>query len=130
MDEGLENTANEALRAIIDNATLAKEFIPAELPDVVQQLLHWEAVISGIHCAIGTCFLLIPVVLVCWQYKNRVKHMEWLENEPGWDTGFYFANLANVFPIVIGMIWWDFTWLKIWMAPKVYLLEYAASLVK
>lgn len=26
--------------------------------------------------------------------------------------------------------WFNFDWLKIWLAPKLYLIEYAASLVK
>lgn len=35
-----------------------------------------------------------------------------------------------LYSVIAFVILSDLTWLKIWLAPKLYLLEYAASLIK
>ncbi len=125
--EQLENTANEALRAIIDNAAAAKEFILAELPEVVQQLLMWKAAESIVECLIGITGIVIPLLFVRWQFKNRVKHLKVLS---GGGEPIYALNTLLLLPAGIGFSVINLVWLQIWIAPKVYLLEYAASLIK
>ena len=48
-------------------------------------------------------------------------------------SGYFKANIVAYFFIIlifiIGVVT-NMTWLKIWLAPKLYLIEYAASLVK
>ena len=63
--EKLENTANEALRLIIDNAAAAKDFVLAELPDVVKQLLMWKMAEALMYIIIfGILFLSLVALTV------------------------------------------------------------------
>jgi hypothetical protein len=43
---------------------------------------------------------------------------------------FTYALGALYLPIILGICGWGFTWLQILIAPKLYLIEYAASLTK
>jgi len=129
MNTELDQTANEALRALIDNAASAKEFILAELPEVVQQLLIWKTAESIAYCVLSIAFALIPILAVSWQWKNREEHLE-SDIVAHSDGLIYMLNLFLIVPVVIAGAKWNLVWLQIWLAPKVYLLEYAADLVK
>ena len=124
MDEELENTANEALRLIIDNAASAKEFILSELPDVVQQILAWKAVESIAYCVFGAIILMvIPAILYPqWRLRKEILHS-------GCEI-FTIFNLFLLIPLACGIKTMNLDWLQIWIAPKVYLIEYASELIK
>jgi len=98
--EQLENTANEALRAIIDNAAAAKEFILAELPEVVQQLLMLRYIAKENSD---------DNVAIPWGFSSV---------------------FITIFGLMVPLMSINMDWLQIYIAPKVYLLEYATSLVK
>ena len=121
---------NEALATLINQATTGIDasmgFLQAEIPDVIVQLLMWHVVKSGIFCVAG---------LVIFYFLARASHKYgiFIKDEIKKDIDGVFlllpyglAHLLYLFPLV----WINFTWLQIWIAPKVWLLEYAASLVK
>jgi len=127
MEEELQKTANEALKGIIEGVASAKEFILAELPEVVQQLLMWKAAESLIVFVI--CF---SILLAAW--VNLAFLIRYLRKEdfaesiaiPWAIVSLFLTILGTAIPLDII----NLDWLQIWIAPKVYLLEYAASLVK
>jgi len=129
MNSELDQTANEALRALIDNAASAKEFILAELPEVVQQLLMWKTAESIAYCILSLCMAVSVSVAIRWQWKNREAHFKSTVVTAS-DGAVYMVNLFLAAPIIAAVVHWNLTWLQIWIAPKVYLLEYAADLVK
>ena len=129
MEKELENTANEALRAIIDNAAAAKDFILAELPEVVQQLLMWKMAHSIVMCLFSVSGFLISFLIIRWQLVNSKTHLE-SQIVRDSEGAVYMANVFLILPLAVGFACWNLTWLKIWIAPKVYLLEYAAALVR
>jgi len=130
MNTELDQTANEALRALIDNAASTKEFILAELPEVVQQLLMWKTAESIADCVIALAFVGVPLFIVRWQWVNGEEHIKHsIVKET--DGAIYLVNAVLILPLLIGTLkYCNLTWLQIWLAPKVYLLEYAADLVK
>jgi len=128
MKEELENTANEALRAIIDNAAAAKDFILAELPEVVQQLLMWKMIESILSMVVSILCCLIAVGVNVWQFKVVKKHWERITSESA--EPFLMFNVLQLFWILPICLLFSMTWLKILIAPKVYLLEYATHLVR
>lgn len=144
MDEQLQ----QALADIIQRATTgidsAAAFLSAELPDVVYQLLMWYSVKSALLCVLGILFIL-PVTLLLAS--------KWEKGEPtqrGYDgrqmyhpTTMYDVNgmlsdlawvclCASTVAAVIGVIIisHNMDWLQILIAPKIWLIEYAAHLVK
>lgn len=112
-------------------------FLSQEIPDVVHQLLMWQLIQSLIYtvgAAIGTA---ICIGLWIWVFKICLKiHRK--EKE----SNYLYDGFVHWFPFNIGTILYAFiycifiysyfnlTWLQIWIAPKVYLIEYATKLIK
>ena len=44
--------------------------------------------------------------------------------------GYFFALMVLFFVALPGLCSINFEWLKIWLAPKVWLIEYASNLIK
>lgn len=112
---------NEALTKLIEKALsgidAAGDFMAGEVPEVINQLLVWHAVESFIHMIFGLILIFAPIIF-------SVKYWKKIEDacaEP-------FLTLI-IFPAIIGSVVFDMDWLKILIAPKIYLLEYAAKIV-
>lgn len=144
----MKDKLQEALVDVIESATEGVKdgvsFLSAELPDVISQLLMWEMTASLIRMLIG---LLIFAALIATAIKiapkcgrgDKAGHKyRWRRYEPTLthdDSG--EVSLTAILMIVptalilmVSVMLMNLTWLKIWIAPKVYLIEYAATLVK
>lgn len=128
MNKRIEQTLQSALIDLIETATTAKDFIIAETPDVVNQLLIWEATKSGLSMTFSILF--IVVFFIAWKKIIQIeKGIE--ENNSSFMYAFYgFGGIISIIyiPITINMVSLD--WLKILIAPKLYIIEYAAELTK
>ena len=129
MTEELNKELVKILQDTTETIGSAKDFVIGELPDVVSQLLLWYWVHSAILMAIG---LILLVALPIFSVKT-------------WDTSWTHRDdngTRDVGPVII--VWailqvtvlfaslalMNLTWLKIWIAPKIWLIEYTATLVK
>lgn len=114
-DDALSNIINKAVQGM-DSAT---SFLSSQVPDVIHQVLVWHAAQSGI--------LLIACAACIWVILNKLK--PYLCNESN-DAAFFgtLCYLVSCFPI-FGCIFCVLDIVEIWLAPKVWLIEYAASLV-
>ena len=119
----------KAIAELFNSAISAKDFLVGELPEYINQLLMWHAAHSALMCFLG--------VLYCaaWFYPNY-RHVLWLKNggfkklaDDGNDIVLLF-HLLQFFLIIPVVEMFNLDWLKIMIAPKVWLVEYAASLVK
>ncbi len=130
MNEELSNKLQETLIGLIDSTTSAAEFVQSEIPEVLEQLLMWKMGEGIFFICLGLFFALITYLL----RKPTVKG--WNDDYESGDADTAWAELRT-----IGLIWFSIvsviiiaistlTVLKIWLAPKVYLIEYAASLIK
>ena len=120
----MEEQANKILVELLQKASngidAAVSFSQALIPDVIHQLLMWHAVSSA-----GIQALCVLVIISC------VYLMIFAWNK-GDDADFVISSLLVTSGIAISTVVFFnyFDWLKIWLAPKLYLIEYAASLVK
>jgi len=136
MDEKIQDTANEALRAIIDNATSAKEFILSELPEVIEQLLMWkttESIISIVFMLLSVAILALVIftVIRCNKFEGKGNGVILKETGP---LDFFLIIglmiLAGLSVLALFSVYFDLSRiLQIYIAPKVYLLEYASKLI-
>ena len=65
--------------------------------------------------------------------KGKPKYKPTMIWESNGEISFLILPLAAVFVLWVSFIIavvTNMTWLKIWLAPKLYLIEYAASLIK
>ena len=123
MDNALANLINKSVTGI-DTATA---FLSTQIPDVIQQLLIWHAVKSGLLFLVGVILFVVPIVAV---YKGIKNKSAWI-----WDSRFHNVEAtivpACLVPIFgVPLIFSNMDWLQILVAPKLYLIEYAVHLVK
>lgn len=136
---------NQALTSMIMGATKTagqtKDFLVAQTPDAVRQLLAWKLAESFIYFLLS--FLLAAAILFNlrkfinfgikenWgddEYKDNVsiEHEQMIPVLVIW--GISSAVLIIVGTIIAFSIF-NLNWLQIWIAPKVYLIEYAKTLI-
>ena len=139
MKEEANKILLELLKKATDGIDAAISFSQAQIPDVVRQLLLWNFV----HSLIITVIAFASIPLVVWLVKRQCKRVP-----DARDSSRYIPTLvwdkrgemsvAVMFVIIISLVWFvwlvrvlsNLTWIKIWLAPKLYLIEYAASLMK
>lgn len=109
----------EALTTLLDKSLSAVDFMVAELPEVIQQLLLWKMWENLIYFTVSLIAALTVWVVATCLYRNDNSH-----DRVMW---FVFAFLVSLVVLLLGF---NVTWLQILIAPKVYLIEYAASLAK
>lgn len=122
MNDDLQKALAEILNKTTQGVEAGVGFLQRELPDVIQQLLIWHGVRSGVIFGVLVLGLIISIWLL-------VKGVMW-SNDNDWDAG-----PLGVLPLIpAGMCLAgalaNLEWLQILLAPKIFLIEYAASLVK
>jgi len=132
----IQNTLEQALIKSLDGiqktGTELVDALYQQAPEVVEQLLMWHAVESLIQCIAAILALGIPftVYKVAYYIHQKLEVAKW-----GDEFGFWVpVTLSSLGASVIGFgaffEYINIKWLKIWLAPKVYLLEYLADMVK
>ncbi len=129
MDQQLEAKASELLVKMIDVTVQSMsdvvEFGKQQIPEVIHQLLMWNA----LQASIWVIFAIVFSIFVC-KVVNRTK--------PGfndWERGFgtFVQVLGWLVAIFVGGSIFMMNLLEaayILIAPKVWLIEYAAELIK
>ncbi|EMV2419510.1 hypothetical protein AAB121_005046 [Escherichia coli] len=139
----MEEQANKILVELLQKASngidAAVSFSQAQIPDVVRQLLIWSFVHSALFQVAGLLLLIAAMKLPGFARTARNNGERWtsLDGCPnGYFISSFYYDLCTVFAPIFGsiigvlIIAFNFEWLKIWLAPKLFLIEYAASLVK
>ena len=123
MSEELQTTLNDALKDIIETTAQAKDFILAEMPEVINQLLWWHGIKSGISMI---CFSMLCYAIYRFnKWQCRYYSGKNINNHP--ELMFNCLQSLLILPLEE---FWSLDWLQIMVAPKLYLIEYTAELVK
>lgn len=130
MNEELQGALTELINKSMNGVDAATGFLAAEIPDVVAQLLMWHGVYNLLSMIFG--IFTTVVLLTAWFKKIMPILAEKEENATGDGNATYLLGSLAVCAVsfVIAYESINMTWLQIWIAPKVWLLEYAASLAK
>lgn len=147
----LQDTASNALVNMIDVTVKTMsdvvEFSKQQIPDVIHQLLVWKAMESLLNFILP---VLILLVFFTWSYtfwkdipaqksRDGDNMAPWIHDDyrsrDGWLNPRYWIRgyIAPVMIIIFALVTlasFNLVWLQIWLAPKVYLIQYAAELVK
>ncbi|EKH7614152.1 hypothetical protein O9K73_001759 [Escherichia coli] len=140
----MEEQANKILVELLQKASngidAAVSFSQAQIPDVVHQLLIWSFVHSALFQVTGLLLLIAAMKLPGFARTARNNGERWTSFDGCPNDGYFISSFyydictvfAPIFGSIIGVliIAFNFEWLKIWLAPKLFLIEYAASLVK
>ncbi|AUR98022.1 TMhelix containing protein [Vibrio phage 1.246.O._10N.261.54.E10] len=141
MNEQLQNAVATILERAITGIDSSVDFMQAELPEVIEQLLMWYAVKGVILIFIGFA-LMIPFIFVARKITSTdikeatcdsfwVTHYDRLENSLGAGAMILsmLTGIASFFGLLI-ILANIMEPIQIWIAPKIWLMEYAASIVK
>ena len=119
----MNKSLEDALVEVINTTISAKDFIISELPETIRQLLMWYGVKTGLLCAIGFVFTTISLGILF----STIQRWRSLSNDQVVGRNFTSFSLAAV---GLPMSFSNFDWLQIWIAPRIWLIEYASNLVR
>lgn len=135
-NEALQNALTSILQRSITAVDAGVAFLSAEIPDVIQQLLMWHAIQSLIFFLIGFAGVFFSLFILFYSCGRGKKLEHYYKTTWTHDK---YGDFSNPLPyLCLGLIVLVFgitmssnmAWLQIWIAPKIFLIEYAASLVK
>jgi len=130
----------DVLNSLASTATDVGSLIAAELPDVLQQLLLWNALKSFIFFLLGVFLLLVPWCMYRkWggrgepdtmpgYYHSTLTHNTrgvFKLNGPDAIPAVLLAGFFTAFGFLLCFV--NLDWLQIIVAPKAYLLEYVRT---
>ena len=141
VESSVNNNLQDALAKIITTTTTGVEksvdFLKAEIPDVIHQLLMWKMLEAALCIGMVIFFTICAGVIFKW-FVSKSKW--WEENkrtDPFQDNDWFGGAICSgvIFGCVILLSCFVIpqnvaTIAKIKVAPKVYLIEYAADLLK
>ena len=122
-----EEVLGKFLQSTLDTAEKVGEFAVAQLPELVQQALNW-------YFASGLIQFVAGIALAIFAIVGDVKFFKWAAKyDEGGDMVFGVWGVLGMIPripawvVVFNLV--NFQWLKIWIAPKLWLVEFATKLV-
>jgi len=133
MNEQLQGALTSLINKSLDGLDTATDILTAELPEVIAQLLLWYGVSSFIYSVIGLCLMAFSIWIAketSSRFKKAEKGSYLKDYDEGINVGVVINGFVSVGVSMVGIIMFNLTWLKIWIAPKIWLIEYAASLAK
>lgn len=141
----MNEQANAVLITLLEKAVAgvdsAIEFSQAQIPDVIEQLLMWHSIkslmffILGLVLVFGSAYIIYYVMTMQPEpdESQRGGHKETMwHTSYGSKSGAEIALVLLVLPIVLGLAFLTklMVLVQIIIAPKIFLLEYAATLAK
>ena len=123
----MEEELNKALAEFIVACVEVKDFALEQAPDVIQQLIKYKIFETVSFCVLSAYLLVACIIIITYPLKSGKQLFE--HSDPtGWGALFLFACGAGAlsFLFLISKILFL---LKLIIAPKVYLIEYASNML-
>ena len=135
MNEQLQLAVSTLIQASLNAIDKGTTFLSNQIPEVIQQLLLWKAIASFIEFSSGIFIIGGIFAWLIYQYKywTTTIKTEWgttQQRTSGNNGPFVILNLLCVIPLIYGSSCINLIWLQIWIAPKLYLIEYAKDFLK
>lgn len=151
MNEQLQQALASILGKTMQGVEAGVSFLSTEIPDVIHQLLVWKMAQSSVYLSLYIIAAFVGILLICKSYKTvfeyqRGSHLYYgnsgelekegkrLMDEYGAKIPFSIigcaAGFMSIIFLLVGGVAEMSTVIQIWLAPKIYLIEYAASLAK
>lgn len=138
----MENTEKTLEKALVETIEQAKgvgakvvEELYVQVPDLVEQLLNWHFARSIVENIVALVMIVGVPCLTTFIIKKLYKKIIGSCGQDFDSFSFWFpTSLISAFiviPMLVhGMCRFNLNWLYIWLAPKIYMLEYVVNLSK
>ena len=131
MKEELLKQLKEAVDITKQGILKGVEVLQEQCPLLVKEILRWEFAVSLLWCMVGVIFFIITTCFTIMLWKKWMGSDDWKKDCP--DDGLRqmigFVNLLFFVPWVC-VICHNIEWLKIIIAPRLFLVEYVTQLIK
>jgi hypothetical protein len=121
-----EDVLGKFLQTTLDTAEKVGEFAVAQLPELVQQALNWYFAYGLIHFVVGVALAIVAIVLEMKAFRLATA----ADDAKSFFDVYVVLGMVPRIPawvIVFNLV--NLQWLKIWIAPKLWLVEFATKLV-
>ena len=138
MNEEMTQSLSTFVKDSIESLTTTKEFCVEQAPDLIQQILAWKfwqsvsVLLIWTVIVIGYIIYYRYVLRTCKKTKEEQNARSSYHNDP-YETPFFicssmigaFLGLIYIIVVCVNL----YTILQIWIAPKIFLIEYASGLI-
>jgi hypothetical protein len=131
MSNNIENAVVTLINKAVQGMETATEFLVAEIPDVIQQLLMWHFAKYLILWLFFLLLIPLSIYVIFKVFKDYKVKVSWACDDYGMSPIAIVLTLlfGGLLVVSFSQIFIRIDWLMIWLAPKVWLIEYAAKLV-
>ena len=135
MNEQLQLAVSTLIQTSLNAIDKGTTFLSNQIPEVIQQLLLWKAIASFIEFSSGIFIIGGIFAWLIYQYKywtTTIKNRwgDTTQRISGDNGAYVLLNLLCIIPLLYGSSCINLIWLQIWIAPKLYLIEYAKDFLK
>ena len=130
MNDQLQKVLAGIITRVTSGADAAIQFGKEQIPEVLKQLLIWNFTFSFLIWFSATAIIVGYIIWMITKFKWWFKNQTSTPIEQDAAVCVLTVIWGIITFIMIFVFWCNLDWLKIWVAPKLYLLEYAASLIK
>lgn len=130
MNDQLQKVLADIITRVTSGADAAIQFGKEQIPEVLKQLLIWNFTFSFLIWFSATAVIVGYIIWMLTKFRWWFKNQRSTTTELDAAVITITAVWGFISFIMIFVFWCNLDWLKIWVAPKLYLLEYAASLIK
>lgn len=130
MNDQLQKVLADIITRVTSGADAAIQFGKEQIPEVLKQLLIWNFTFSFLIWFSATAVIVGYIIWMLTKFRWWFKNQRSTTTEQDAAVTVLTVIWGFVSFIMIFVFWCNLDWLKIWVAPKLYLLEYAASLIK
>lgn len=127
----MENDVDQLVAKVVEYLDVTEDFVAEQAPILIQEMLTWGLITYTIDTVVSLFVLVLCIIATKWAWKNNVemfKGKSLYDQHPGWVLTMVCTVVfgAASFFIAIGSLQ---TIAQILFAPRVYLMERAASLI-
>tara|TARA_R110002126_G_C10175709_1_gene474366 strand:+ start:40 stop:477 length:438 start_codon:yes stop_codon:yes gene_type:complete len=139
----LDTALAEAVIKTVDGIDTAAGFLAAQAPDIIEQLLFWHGIKSALMFVFGIALLFTLQYLArryigkgpireCGSPGGRYEQTLTHDGDGEICPRTVFTIMIGFFPVVFGIALTigNLDWIQIIVAEKIWLLEYAAKMIK
>ena len=130
MNDQLQKVLADIITRVTSGADAAIQFGKEQIPEVLKQLLIWNFTFSFLIWFSATAVIVGYIIWMLTKFKWWFKNQRTTTTKQDAAVIVLTVIWGFISFIMIFVFWCNLDWLKIWVAPKLYLLEYAASLIK
>lgn len=115
----MKDIVSQVLLKSIEAVQNGAEWVKGQIPDVLTQFMQWQLAYHTIWGLVALIVTILLMILLVNAFKSD-----------GWDDAALFGLIFSTLISIVFFMYHLFCVVEIKIAPKVFLLEYAASLIK